>query len=647
MRFFLLPLLLLSGFFLNTTLGHPVMKGTSDTAHFYMQHSYDVIKYSLDLDLYSCYTSPYPKSFTGVEIITIKIDSTLSGIKLNAVSTSLNIDSVSLNGDSFTHLNDTLTIQLDKTYLPGETADIKIYYHHTNVSDHGFYASGGYVFTDCPPEGARKWFPCWDRPSDKALWELYASVPLSVRLGSAGSLADSTVTGDTLVYHWISENPVSTYLITISSKVDFLKHVEFWKKPADPNDSIPVLIFYKSGENISTVSEVIAPLTDFYSEKFGDYPFEKIGFATLNSSFPWGGMENQTMVNLMPGGYGNEELIAHEHSHQWFGDLVTCGTWADIWLNEGFGTYCANLWIENEEGYDVYKNEMNILANQYLNNNPGWPIYHPSWAIHTPPGNQLYNEAISYNKGACVLHQLRYVLGDSLFFLVLKGYATDTNFMYKNAVTEDFVAKANQVSGLDLGWFFDEWVYAPNHPIYENLVGFVDSGAGWKVNLTINQIQTTTMFFTMPVQIGIEFIDGTDTMIQVINNSNSQFFEFLFTKQPVSLTFDPLRNILLKQASTIVGISDSPVLSTDDRLQAHPNPFTDRIKLTYNVESPGNVRISILDINGREMKTMVDRRHEPGTYQIILSEVSVLSPGMYIVKLESSGYQETKTIIKL
>jgi len=624
----------------------PVVKNTSDTAHFYMQHSYNVLKYSLDINIFTCYTSPYPKSFKGVEVITIKVDSTLSEIKLNAVNSSLIIDSVRLNGSSFNHLNDTLTIQLNKTYFPGEIADIKIYYQHKNVGDNAFYVSGGYVFTDCPPEGARKWFPCWDRPSDKALWDFHVKVPLSVKLGSNGTLADSTINADTLIYHWVSEYPLSTYLITLSSKNNFLIHKGFWHKLSNPDDSIPIVLYYKSGENLSTINGILTPLTDFYSEKFGDYALEKIGFATLNSSFPWGGMENQTMVNLMPGGYSNASLIAHEHSHQWFGDLITCGTWADIWLNEGFGTYCTNLWVEHENGYDAYKNKMNILANYYLNNNPGWPLYNPSWAIHTPPGSQLYNEAMSYNKGACVLHQLRYVLGDSTFFLVLNNYATDTNFMYKNAITEDLLAKTNLVSGQDMQWFFDEWVYSPNHPIYENTVGFVDLGGNWKVNVNINQIQTNTVIFKMPIQLSIEFIDGTDTLIQVINDSNPQYFEFTFTKQPTSLIFDPYRNILLKQATTIVGITDSEPLFPDNCLQVFPNPFSDQTRITYQVNSPGNDKISIIDSSGKAIKKLIDKKHERGKFQFTLPG-DLYSKGIYSILFENVNYQENKTVIKL
>jgi len=617
----------------------------ADTAHYYMKHSYDVQKYQIYMDIYASFTAPYPKSYTAKVIITFKVDSALNSIKLNAVNSSLQIDSVRMAGISFTHSSDTLGIILNRTYQPGETVDVKICYQHKNVSDNAFYASNGYVFTDFPPEGARKVFPCWDRPSDKALTDITVKVPLSVRLGSTGHLADSTVIADTIYYHWVSVDPVSTYLVTITSKVGFLINNTWWKHLDDPNDSIPVLFYYKSGEVLVTANNLIKPLTDFFSEKFGEYPFKKIGFATLNNAFPWGGMENQTMVNLQPGGYTQEDLIAHEHSHQWFGDLITCGTWADIWLNEGFGTYCQKLWTENAYGYTAYKNQMNSIASVYLGQNPGWPIYNPGWAIQTPPLGQLYNTAVIYNKGACVLFQLRYVLGDSVFFNIMNAYSTDTSFMFKNVVTEDFINKVNQIGGQDMQWFFDEWVYAPNHPVYANTYHIEYPGGGsWQVDLTIEQVQTNTVFFTMPVEVKISFTDGSDTIVKIMNDANPQLFQWNFLKQPSSLTFDPNRNILLKQATTIVGLGNDKHHSGYRLDQNEPNPFTDLTTIQYNIPKDSHVKISIIDIHGKELLVPVDKKHDPGKYKLEMTN-EFLSPGIYIYKLESGKYTESRKLI--
>jgi aminopeptidase N len=611
----------------------------------YSPDSFDVLKYKLDIDLYPCFQTPFPKSYTAVVEITFRADSLLDTLRLNANNNSMTIDSVKMAGVAFSHQANILTVQLDRTYMPGEEASVLVFYRHKNTWDNGFYVSSGYVFTDSPPEGARKWMPCKDRPSDKATWELVARVPLSARLGSTGILADSTISGDTLRYHWISLDPVATYLMSFSSSIHFKVHKKYWHRLSNPADSIPVLIYYKTGENIAGIDSTILPMTDFFSGKFGDYPFEKIGFATLNSSFPWGGMENQTLVNLMPGGYSDLNLIAHEHSHQWFGDLITCGTWADIWLNEGFGTYCQNLWLEHFSGETAYRNSMNSLANYYLSHNPGWSLYHPEWAVITPNGNTLYNQAVTYNKGACVLFQLRYVLGDSLFFRVLREYATDPLFRFGNAVTADFVSKANQVTGSDLGWFFDPWVYSPNHPVYQNTYDIDSAGSNlWRVSLVVNQTQANPEFFRMPLQFKIIFTDNTDTIVQVMNDINHQEFAFLFSKKPADLVFDPYRNILLKQGATIYNVRPSPGYSGFKLKQNEPNPFTGLTRITYETGAEENVVLSILDSNGKVIDCPVNGNHKPGIYRFEWNGHG-LAPGTYLITMKAGEFTETKKIV--
>lgn len=615
-----------------------------DTAHYYMKHSFDVLNYKLDLDLYHCYDSPPTKEFTANEIITFRVDSTLSSIFLNAVNTSLTLLSVAMDGVSFTHQNDTLRIQLSRTFNPGETAAVSIKYRHNNVTDHAFYAAGGYVFTDTPPEGSRKWFPCWDRPSDKALLDLTAKVPADVKLGSNGRLADSLLVADTIWYHWVSRDPVATYLITLSSKVNFLLDIIYWNNPWNPSDSIPVRFYYKYPEQPAAMEQLILPMTTFYSEKFGVYPFEKAGFATLNSYFPWGGMENQTMINLKSNGW-QEKLISHEYAHMWFGDLITCGTWADVWLNEGFATYCEALWKENQTGYEDYKTHLNSQADYYLQANPGLPLYNPEYAIQTPDPNTLYDLALVYYKGACVLHQLRYLLGDPVFFQVLNSYATDTNFMYKNAITEDLIAKVNQVTGQDYTWYFHDWVYQANHPEYENTYEFSrNMDSSWNVTFRMRQTQQEPSFFKMVVPLQIFFSDQSDTLIRVINDNQDQFFEFTFTKEPTNVIFDPFRDILLKEASTVLGIQEGETGWGYRLDQNTPNPFHGVTQISYKVPNPSHVRISVFNSSGNLLDTVVDRFHEAGEYSCPFNFDSV-APGVYFYKLESEKFSVTRRMI--
>jgi hypothetical protein len=517
------------------------------------RHAFDVLNYKLNLDIRNCFISPYPKSFGASNEMTFRVDTALGSIALNAVNTSLVIDSVRFPGTAFTHISNILTITLNRTYAVGETVAVRIFYHHNNVSDAAFYVSNGMVFTDAEPEGARKWFPCWDRPSDKATLDLTAKTPASVKLGSNGRLADSTTVADTTWFHWVSRDPVSTYLVVISAKVNYGLDIVHWRKISNPNDSIPLRFYYNIGENPATMEQRVISMITQYSTLFVEHAFEKNGFATLNSQFTWGGMENQTLTSLCTNCW-SENLISHEFSHQWFGDMITCGTWADIWLNEGFATYCEALWYEYTGGYSSYKSDILNDASGYLGSNPGWPIYNASWAITTPPTGTLFNTAVTYNKGACVLHMLRYTLGDSLFFAVLKAYATDAvNFKLGNVVTADFITKVSQVAGQDMSWFFT-WVYQPNHPVYGNTYNITSLGSGqWQIGFKARQTQTNASFFPMPLTLRISFTSGLDTTLRVMNNINNQVFAFRFGRQPALLVFDPNNDIVIKQGNTTVG----------------------------------------------------------------------------------------------
>jgi len=466
------------------------------------KHSFDVLNYALKLDIYHCFTT-FAKNFNAHNIITFRVDSTLNFIKLNANNTSLAIDSVRLMSGTpltFTHSSNILTINLDRTYNVGEVVNVKVNYRHLNVTDASFYVSSlGWVFTDAEPEGARGWFPCWDKPSDKATVDILVKIPLNARIGSNGRLNDSTVTGDSIWYHWISRDPVSTYLVVLTGKTGYAIDIVYWHKLSNPNDSIPIRFYHNTGQSIAAVKNVMIPMTTYFSQSFGEHPFEKNGFAYVSNSagFGWGGMENQTLTTINSWG---ENLAAHEFAHQWFGDMIGPAGWASIWLNEGFATWSESHWVERTGGYSAYKTMINGDASTYMSQNPGWAISNPDWDINTPNSNTLFNYAITYCKGSCAVHLLRYSLGDSLFFKGLKAYATDTvNFKYKNSTIPDFFTKMGAETGQNLSWFMNAWIYQPNHPIYQNGYNIVNLGGGqYRVNFLAKQTQTSG-FFPIPI----------------------------------------------------------------------------------------------------------------------------------------------------
>ena len=268
-------------------------------------------------------------------------------------------------------------------------------------------------------------------------------------------------------------------------------------------------------------------------------------------------MEDQTLISLCPGCW-QADLISHEFAHHWFGDMISPATWADVFLNEGFATYCEALYDEHLAGHERYIFDIFTDAYRYLLGNPGWAIYNPSWVHRTPNTDTLFNVAISYYKGAGLLHMFRCLVGDSVFFTAIKSYATDTvNFKYMNATIPDFITKMNLCCKQNLNWFFEEWLKQPNHPVYENTYNIVhNSNDTWIVNFTVNQVLTNAGFFRMPVELKVLFGDLSDTIIKVINDSNNQVFCLSFSKQPGLVEFDPDNKIVLKQANLSEGIKE-------------------------------------------------------------------------------------------
>jgi len=621
------------------------------------RHSYDVLDYKLNLDIYNCFKSPYPKTFTANIEIKFKVDSVLNTIKLNAVNTSLAIDSIRLIGGpslSFTHSSNILTVTMNRTYNVGEIATIKIYYRHiATTNDGAFYTYNGMVFTDCEPQGARKWYPCWDDPADKATLDLTAKVPSSVKLGSNGRLQDSTALADTIWYHWISRDPVATYLIVLTGKVNYNLDIVWWHKLSNPADSIPIRFYWNTGEstsNLNYIKSIIGPMTTYYSQKYGEHPFEKNGFCTTISGagFTWGGMENQTLTTLCPNCW-NESYVAHEFAHQWFGDMVTCATWADIFINEGFATFNEAVWKEYTGGYTAYKQQINSFASSYLSGNPGWAIYNPQW-LTNPDINSLFNYAITYCKGACVLHMLRYTLGDSVFFAAIKAYATDTvNFKYKSTTVADFKDKIAQVTGQNLDWFFNAWIYQANHPYYQCGYNITNLGGNnWRLNFLAKQTQTNTGFFPMPIEIKVTFTSGPDTTVKFFNSVNNQITTFYFNRQPSTITFDPNNQIVIKQsAPLVVGINENEFNILPDKFvlnQNYPNPFNPVTNIEYSIPQDNFVKIQIFDITGREISTPVNEFKKAGRYNISFNALNLPS-GVYFYKMSAGNFSDVKRMM--
>ncbi|AFH50439.1 Aminopeptidase N [Ignavibacterium album JCM 16511] len=512
-----------------------------------LEKDFDIIKYTLEADFYNNYLPPFPHSFNGKLEIEFKVLDNLNQIKLNASSFSIMINNVEGDDIDYNHSADTLFINFRKTLKKNSVAKIKIDYTHNDIVDGAFFVKDGMLFTNNAPEGARRWLPCFDHPSDKALFELKAKTPSNVLLGSNGLLIDSVRITDTIYYNWKTEYPLSTYLIAISSKKNYRLDLIKWKNPN--GKIIPVRFYWNEGENQSALNHIInitPEMMKYFSELLCNYPFEKNGYATLNELFIFGGMENQTLISLCPNCW-DENLVAHEFSHQWFGNLITLKTWSDVWLNEGFATYAEGLWIEHRFGEKAYKEYLKIQAERFFQAENKFPIFNRDWRNKIPDIGTLYNGEIIYAKAAVVLHMLRYTLGDSTFFSALKMYTNDKSLQYGNISTEEFIAKFINYTGRDIGWFFNQWLAGTHYPIYKNYYSITQESSDYFVDLVFTQENNENIYYKMPFEVQILFEDGSSVKETVLNEMNNQNFQFIYQKKPIKIYFDPEDKILLKE----------------------------------------------------------------------------------------------------
>ena len=502
----------------------------SDLRLFFLEEQvqdFDVLHYEFNwkLDFES-------QHIVGKAVVKIRSQSTLNKITLH-LSDNMNVTGITqdLTPVSFSHQNDLLDIYPLQTLDPDEKLTVTISYSGFPQSGLNFTYHGEdpIIWSLDEPNGAREWFPCYDVPSDKATVKMFITVADSMIVASNGDLIDVKSNPDqTKTYTWEENYPISTYLISIAAT-----NYETFSDVYTSGLETMEVFYYVYPEHLTQAIEdfsVTVPMMEFYADVFGEYPFleEKYGMAVIpgNSS-----MEHQTCTSLssrlVTGTHQYDYILAHELAHQWWGDLVTLTDWADIWLNEGFATYSDALWVENLYGLEGLKSRMADFKYQYMIRHEGED--HP---LYDPPLGHLFCE-IEYEKGAWVLHMLRFVVGDDNFWQILKEYAQ--LYAYSNASTEDFQAVCEQIFGADLGWFFDQWIYEAGYPVYQFGWGFSDQN---KIRIVIHQIQEEFPLFKMPVE--LEFILPSGSIKKVVwVEEEKNVFEFDFQERPLNVLFDP------------------------------------------------------------------------------------------------------------
>lgn len=459
------------------------------------------------------------------------------------------IDSIKSNGSllSFNWTNDIIRIFLNQTYNL-QPFDVTVYYHGHPLEgglmafDWGSHGSPSkpIICTLSEPYFAQSWWPCKDLPRDKAdSVDINITLRSDLYVASNGLLREIINNGTIKTFKWHEQYPITTYLVSIAATNYSI--FSNWYHPIAGPDSMEV-IYYVYPERLSD-AQALYPVTpsmiEFLANTFGEYPFveEKYGMA----HFTWGGaMEHQTCTSISSSWY-SQWVILHELAHQWWGDYITCHNWHHIWLNEGFASYCEALWAEHLSGSSYYHTYMG-----YMKFTGGGTIF----IEDTTDAWNIFG-SIVYDKGAWVLHMLRHIAGDSTFFNILRSYYSDPRYAHGAAQTEDFQGICEAVSGKDLDYFFQEWIYGTYYPRYRSSWIYEPAGSGWNdVYVHLDQTQTTPpTHFTMPVDITIT-AGGTDTTFVVFNDPRHKDFQFRVSGTPSNVRVDKDEWILRTTSST-------------------------------------------------------------------------------------------------
>lgn len=524
---------------------------------------------------------------------------------------------------AFTHADDLLTITLPEALPPGQQDSIKITYAGEPPTS-GFgsfmqaeHAGAPIVWTLSQPYGARDWWPCDQRLSNKAdSLDMFVITPPGQRAAGIGVLvAEDTLPDGRLRFHWRHRHPIAYYLVAVA-----VTNYTAYSDIVDLGGQQVEILNYVYPESLADAQNGLSAAVgqmQLFNELFGPYPFadEKYGHA----QFSWGGgMEHQTMSFM---GSFHNEIVSHELGHQWFGDKVTCGSWEDIWLNEGFATYMSAL------SYEALSPQYWMPVKQMRRDAI---IAQPDGSIRrtdTSTVASLFNSRLTYLKASFVVHMLRWVCGDSAFFAGCRNYLNDPALAWGTARTNDLRAHLEAASGRDLAEFFRDWYEGEGHPSYA--VEWTQDAAG-VVQVRVDQTTShpSVGFFEMPVPVLFKNV-AMDSTVVFDHAYSGQQFVFHLPFQADSAFFDP--EIWLLSGPNMV--RHVPVAAFgSDRLLLFPNPAGDLAWVHLGGALQGPVTANIHDATGRLVRSQ-QLLVEGGRAPLLLHG---LNAGLYHAELRSA-----------
>jgi disulfide bond formation protein DsbB len=509
--------------------------------------NYDVTYYRCEWDV-----DPAIRYIKGV--VTVHFIMQANGSIVLDLANELSVSSIVRNGAPliFDHSNNSLTVQFPSAVQIGIQDSISIIYEGVPPAASGSFVSATHgppaspvMWTLSEPFGSKDWWPCKNGLDDKAdSIDVYIKHPSVYKSASNGLLQTEIQVADKTVTHWKHRYPIASYLVCFA--VSNYQVINNNVTIGATNVPMQTYCYPESQQIFAAGAQHAMDAMVMFSNLVGDYPFKKEKYGHVQ--FGWGGgMEHQTcsfMVNM------GQNLIAHELAHQWFGDRVTCKSWEDIWLNEGFATHFASMYTETKNPA-IIKSTRTAQINT-ITAEPGGSV----WVDDVTSSARIFSNRLSYYKGSYLLYMLRWILGDAVFFNAVKNYLQDPALAYGFATTADLKGHLEAASGKDLTYFFDQWFTGQGYPSYE--VEWFANGNSTQIKLSQTTSHASVGFFRLPIPLLFKSaVTGQQKLVVLDNVANGQSFFENIGFVPDAVEFDPEKwlvtrnNIITKMSGAL------------------------------------------------------------------------------------------------
>ena len=580
-----------------------------------------------------------------VDFITGQVTSTFTALaSMNTVTfdltNELTVSSVTLGGSPLTFVQNAsneLVITLPSTLTTGNSATVIINYSGVPSNGEAAFTQTTHsgvpvIYTLSEPFGARDWWPCKQDLNDKIdSFDIYITCPDTYIGVSNGLLQSSVTSGGNVTRHFHHNYPIPAYLISLNVTNYATYNIQAGLGTvASPFFPINNYLYPESNTAINrNFIDLTVPIMNVFEEKFGLYPYRSEQYGHVQ--FSWGGgMEHTTMSSM--GAWNSRSLIAHELGHQWFGNKVTCGTWKDIWLNEGLTEYTAGIVVEELDGdaaFVAWKNNKINNAFHGITSQPSGSLYLSD--SESSDVSRIFDMRLSYNKGSMVTHMLRWVMGDANFFQALQNYLNDSNLAFGYAITGDLKSHLEAVHGSSLTEFFNDWLYLQGYPTYT--VNAQNWGAG-QARIVVNQTQSnaSVSFFEMPLEIRLTGAGGLTHDVVVNHTTNGQAFVVPVPFVVTGVEFDPNKHIISR--NNVVTLANES-FDLEQTISVYPNPANDELHIMMPTTTQLE-KVEIYNTLGQLLAT-----HQTADFRI-----DNLSSGMHVMKITTSEGAIHKNFIK-